>query len=105
MTSWRIDPGGVESVLNLVCQRAGDLSTSINSMWGDLERAASSSGSQIVVQALSDFLAARAPELTEATRRINGAVNGAVAATRAYELGDHQMAADAHSLIANTASG
>ncbi|SDI95737.1 hypothetical protein SAMN05444157_0985 [Frankineae bacterium MT45] len=105
MSTWSVDPAGVQSVLNVVCQRAGALATASDSMFGNVERAASSSGSQIVAQALSDFLTARAPELANAAKTIDAAVSGAAKATRAYEAGDQQMAVNARSLSLSETHG
>jgi hypothetical protein len=94
MTSYKIDPAGVQTVLKTVGDRAQELSTAlddVNSATDDVYQGSGNDG--IVGQALNVFLTDQKTALEDVGTRISAGLNGATLAALAYVHGDEQMEA------------
>ena len=101
MARWKITPEGVGIVLSSVGTAADMLSGSIDDLPPAAEQAAVGTGnSPIIADALFGFFEHYAPTLESIATRINNAVGGASAATRAYIDGDLEMAGEVQAAAA-----
>lgn len=94
MSGYKMDPAGVQRVLQAVGDRATELGTALD----DVESATAdviqgSGGDGIVGQALATFLTDQKSALGDVGTRISAGLNGATLAALAYVHGDEQMAA------------
>ncbi|WP_413452999.1 DUF6507 family protein [Georgenia phoenicis] len=101
MAGWRITPEGVGTVLTSVGTAADLLSGTIDELPPAAEAAAAGTGnSPVIADALIGFFEHYAPTLESIGTRINNAVGGASAATRAYIDGDLEMAGEVQAAAA-----
>jgi hypothetical protein len=94
---WDIDVLGVQALLTRAGTCAADLGTAAQSFAADIQVAAAVAGSAVVANALSDFVAARGPDLTVSADLIVAAERAVVASTIAYASGDLEMARNVQS--------
>jgi uncharacterized protein DUF6507 len=92
MSRYRIDPGGVEKVLNATKTEAEEFGTILEPLQGWVEFAATGTGgSGAIVPALSAFFQNQADGLKAIGTRVSAGLTGAVKATTAYVEGDLEM--------------
>ena len=92
MTGYRIDPNGVETVLNATKSEAEKFGTILNPLQGWVEFAATGTGgSGAIVPALQSFFENQADVLEAIGTRVGAAITGAYQATKAYVDGDMEM--------------
>jgi hypothetical protein len=92
MTGYRIDPKGVETVLNATKSDAEKFGTILKPLQGWLEFAATGTGgSGAIVPALQSFFENQSVGLKTINNRVGAAINGAYEATKAYLDGDLEM--------------
>jgi hypothetical protein len=95
MTAWDIDPAGVNGVLNKTKGVAEDFDGQLKTVDTALTGGANNCGSQIVQQAISDYVESAQPDFKFVVFRTGQAMTAAVNATNAYVQGDLEMAANA----------
>ena len=92
MTGYRIDPNGVEAVLNATKSEAEKFGTILNPLQGWVEFAATGTGgSGAIVPALQSFFENQSDGLEAIGTRVGAAITGAYQATKAYVDGDMEM--------------
>ena len=92
MTGYRIDPNGVETVLNATKSDAEKFGTILKPLQGWVEFAATGTGgSGAIVPALQSFFENQSVGLKAINTRVGAAINGAYEATKAYIDGDLEM--------------
>jgi Family of unknown function (DUF6507) len=92
MTGYRIDPKGVETVLNATKSDAEKFGTILKPLQGWVEFAATGTdGSGAIVPALQSFFESQSVGLKAINSRVGAAINGAYEATKAYVDGDLEM--------------
>ncbi|HKX14382.1 MAG TPA: DUF6507 family protein [Propionibacteriaceae bacterium] len=92
MTGYRIDPNGVEAVLNATKSEAEQFGTILSPLQGWVEFAATGTGgSGAIVPALQSFFENQSDGLEAIGTRIGAAITGAYQATKAYVDGDLEM--------------
>ena len=92
MTGYRLDPNGVETVLNATKSEAEKFGTILSPLQGWVEFAATGTGgSGAIVPALQSFFENQSDGLEEIGTRIGAAITGAYQATKAYVDGDLEM--------------
>ena len=92
MTGYRIDPNGVETVLNATKSEAERFGTILNPLQGWVEFAATGTGgSGAIVPALQSFFENQSVGLESMNTRVGAAITGAYEATKAYIDGDLEM--------------
>jgi Family of unknown function (DUF6507) len=92
MTGYRIDPNGVETVLNATKSEAEQFGTILSPLQGWAEFAATGTGgSGAIVPALQSFFEKQSDGLEAIGTRIGAAITGAYQATKAYVDGDLEM--------------
>jgi Family of unknown function (DUF6507) len=92
MTGYRIDPQGVETVLNATKSDAEEFGTILKPLQGWVEFAATGTGgSGAIVPALQSFFENQSAGLEAIGTRVGAAITGAVQATKAYIDGDLEM--------------
>jgi hypothetical protein len=92
MTGYRIDPNGVETVLNATKSEAEQFGTILSPLQGWVEFAATGTGgSGAIVPALQSFFENQSDGLEAIGTRIGAAITGAYQATKAYVDGDLEM--------------
>ena len=92
MSSYKINPGGVETVLNSTADEAGEFKTILEPLSAWVEFAATGTGnSPAIVPALQSFFQVQGEGLEAMGTRISAAITGAVNATTAYVKGDLEM--------------
>jgi hypothetical protein len=92
MTGYRIDPGGVETVLNATKSEAEKFGTILKPLQGWVEFAATGTGgSGAIVPALQSFFENQSVGLESMNTRVGAAITGAYEATKAYIDGDLEM--------------
>ena len=93
MTGYRIDPNGVEAVLNATKSEAEQFGSILSPLQGWVEFAATGTGgSGAIVPALQSFFENQSDGLEAIGTRIGAAITGAYQATKAYVDGDLEMA-------------
>ena len=106
MTSYRIDPAGVEQVLRSTQTEAGEFETILEPLGGWVDFAATGTGnSGAIVPALQSFFEVQSRGLQAMGTRIGAALQGAVQATTAYVEGDLEMVQTYQSNAAVLAAG
>ena len=95
MSSWDIDPAGVQGVLGRTTDVAAGFDPALTSMSSALEGAAQAGASGPVATALSGFVTALSGDVEFVYGRTTSAVQGCVGAVNAYVAGDLEMAATA----------
>ena len=109
---WRIDPAGVEAVLQDVTSKTttmnnalgGSEDGSVDGVATVVQDAASAAQSQVIGEALAGFFEHRQTMLTGIQNRIQASLYGAAGATRAIVEGDDAMGAATAQSNAITAS-
>jgi hypothetical protein len=92
MTGYRIDPDGVETVLNATKSDAEKFGTILKPLQGWVEFAATGTGgSGAIVPALQSFFENQSIGLEAIGTRAGAAITGAYQATKAYIDGDLDM--------------
>jgi Family of unknown function (DUF6507) len=92
MTGYRIDPNGVETVLNATKSDAEKFGTILKPLQGWVEFAATGTGgSGAIVPALQSFFENQSAGLDAIGTRVGAAITGAYQATKAYLDGDMEM--------------
>ena len=92
MTGYRIDPNGVETVLNATKSDAEKFGTILKPLQGWVEFAATGTGgSGAIIPALQSFFENQSVGLKAINTRVGAAITGAYQATRAYIDGDLEM--------------
>lgn len=92
MSRYRIDPAGVEKVLNATKTDAEKFGTILQPLQGWVEFAATGTGgSGAIVPALQAFFTNQAKGLNAIGTRVTAGLTGAVNATTAYIKGDLEM--------------
>jgi Family of unknown function (DUF6507) len=92
MTGYRIDPNGVETVLNATKSEAERFGTILKPLHGWVEFAATGTGgSGAIVPALQSFFENQSVGLEAIGTRVGAAITGAYQATKAYVDGDLEM--------------
>jgi hypothetical protein len=92
MTGYRIDPNGVETVLNATKSDAEKFGTILKPLQGWVEFAATGTGgSGAIVPALESFFENQSVGLVAIGNRVGAAITGAYQATKAYVDGDLEM--------------
>lgn len=92
MSRYKINPGGVETVLKSTQTEAGEFKTILEPLGGWVEFAATGTGnSGAIVPALQSFFEVQGKGLEAMGTRIGAAITGAVNATTAYVEGDLEM--------------
>lgn len=92
MSSYKIDPGGVERVLKSTQSEAAEFTTILEPLSGWVQFAATGTdNSGAIVPALQAFFAEQSRGLEAMGTRVGAAITGAVHATTAYVKGDLEM--------------
>jgi hypothetical protein len=92
MTGYRIDPKGVETVLNATTSEAEKFGTILKPLQGWVEFAVTGTGgSGAIVPALQSFFENQSVGLQAINTRVGAAITGAYQATKAYIDGDLEM--------------
>jgi hypothetical protein len=92
MTGYRIDPKGVETVLNATQSDAEKFGTILKPLQGWVEFAVTGTGgSGAIVPALQSFFENQSVGLKAINTRVGAAITGAYQATKAYIDGDLEM--------------
>lgn len=92
MTSYKINPAGVQAVLTQTQADAEAFTGILSPLEGAATSVATATGgSGAIVPALETFLTEQGEVLTEVNNRISAALNGAFEATKAYNDGDYAM--------------
>lgn len=109
---WRVDPAGVENVLNSVTAKAEQISTALGgsedgSVAGVdtiVQGAVTAAQSQVIGDSIIGFFDHQKPVLTGITNRIRASLMGASGATQAVIDGDDDMAGKTQALAVSAAS-
>lgn len=109
---WRVDPPGVENVLNSVTAKAEQISSALGgaedgSVAGVdtiVQNAATAAQSQVIGESIVGFFEHQKPVLTGITNRIRASLMGASGATQAVIDGDDDMAGRTQALAVSAAS-
>lgn len=92
MSRYKINPGGIETVLKSTQTEAGEFKSILEPLGGWVQFAATGTGnSPAIVPALQSFFQVQGEGLKAMGTRIKAAVTGAVNATTAYVEGDLEM--------------
>lgn len=92
MSRYRIDPAGVQRVLERTGQAAEGFETDLQPLPGYVEAAAGACGnSGAIVPALDLFFTEQGKQMKAIGQQVNACLTGAVAATKAYIDGDVEM--------------
>lgn len=92
MSSYRINPAGVDSVLKTTQSDAEKFGTILTPLSGAVESAAGGTGnSGAICPALQSFFENQSKHLDAINRRVSASLNGALKATQAYIDGDIEM--------------
>lgn len=106
MSSYQIEPTGVQHVLKTVQGDAEQFGTILKPMQGSVESAAAGTGnSGAIVPALQTFFENQATLLDEIQRRVGAGLTGAYQATTAYCHGDLEMVQTYQANAAAVAAG
>lgn len=106
MTTYDINPAGVQQVLTQVQTDAEGFETVLAPLNGHLESIATATGgSGAILPALEKFFEVKGRELEAIVNRISAGMTGAVNATNAYNQGDLDMIADYQQQAYDTANG
>ena len=95
MGAYDIDPAGVASVVVATDAVAAEFEGHTTELGTALDAAAGACGSDLVVGAIAEFVTTKAPAVEFLFTRTGACLTGALDATRAYEVGDDEMAASA----------
>lgn len=95
MTRWNIQPRGVSGVVTKTGDIAKGFEPAAKKFISGLQGGATSSGSQIVAEAIKGFAEHHEKTLTGVADRTVRVLTGAVEATNAYLEGDLEMARNA----------
>jgi len=95
VSSWDIDPPGVQGVVSRTEGVAKDFEGQMTKLEAALSGAAMQSSSEIVGEALAGFAEANKAQIQFVFTRTGACLNAAVQATNAYVQGDLAMAANA----------
>lgn len=95
MSSWDIQPNGVNSVVQKTSGVAKDFEGEAKAYASALENAVNAGGSQIVAEAVQGFATHHQNTFQNIVDRTVRVLTGAVDATKAYLEGDMTMAAEA----------
>lgn len=101
MTSYRVDPAGVQSVLGDAVKAAEPIFDAAGRIGATAQQAITAGQSQLIAEALGAYFDAVKPQMDFIGTRFPAAVNGTVQATTAVLEGDEAMA----SQIASDAAG
>lgn len=109
---WRVDPPGVEGVLNAVTAKAEQISSALGgaadgSVAGVdtiVQNAATAAQSQVIGESMVGFFEHQKPVLTGITNRIRASLMGASGATQAVIDGDDHMAGTTQAMAVSAAS-
>lgn len=92
MSSYKINPDGVEKVLKSTQSEAGEFKTILEPLSGWVGLAATGTGdSPAIVPALQSFFEVQSRGLEAMGTRVGAAITGAADATTAYVKGDLEM--------------
>ena len=92
MSSYKMNPAGIEAVLKNTQSEAGEFTTILEPLSGWVQFAATGTGnSPAIVSALQSFFEVQSRGLEAMGTRIGAAITGAVSATTAYVQGDLEM--------------
>jgi hypothetical protein len=92
MTGYRIDPNGVETVLNATKSEAEEFGSILKPLQSWVEFAATGTGgSGAIVPALQSFFENQSVGLEAIGTRVGAAITGAYQVTKAYVDGDMDM--------------
>ena len=105
MSTWDIDPVGVQGVLNRTTDAAAGFDSALTSLSSSIEGAATQSASGPVASALSGFAGVMSSDIQFVFQRSQAAVTGCVNAVNAYAAGDLEMAAHAQASASAAPSG
>ena len=105
MSSWDIDPAGVQGVLARTTDVAAGFDPALTSMSSALEGAATAAASGPVASALNGYATALGADVEFVFGRTTSAVQGCVGAVNAYVAGDLEMAAHAQANATAAPSG
>lgn len=95
MGKWNIDPYGVQQVLTTTVGIAEDFEGQLEQISEALQNGAEGSASEIVAQAIVDFVEEYQADIEFVVARTGAALGAAADATQAYLDGDLDMAANA----------
>lgn len=95
MTSWDIQPTGVQGVLTRTETVATEFDAQLQDLAAALEGGASNASSDIIAGAVEGFAASAKADIEFVLARTGSAMQGAVDATTAYVNGDLEMASNA----------
>ncbi|WFR66584.1 DUF6507 family protein [Curtobacterium flaccumfaciens] len=109
---WRVDPAGVESVLNSVVDHTTTMSDALGGSEDGtvqgvdtiVQDAATAAQSQVIGEAVAGFFEHRKNTLTGIQNRIRASLLGASGATKAIIDGDEHMAATTQANAVSAAS-
>lgn len=109
---WRVDPPGVENVLNSVTAKAEQISSALGGSENGsvvgvdtiVQDAATAAQSQVIGESIVGFFEHQKPVLTGITNRIRASLMGASGATQAVIDGDDDMAGRTQALAVSAAS-
>jgi hypothetical protein len=105
MSTWDIDPSGVQGVLARTGEVATGFDGALTTMASALEGAATASDSGPVSAALSEFVGSVTADVRAVFSRTQAAMNGCAGAVNAYVAGDLEMAANAQAAATGAPSG
>jgi uncharacterized protein DUF6507 len=105
VSTWDIDPAGVQAVLTRTTDAAAGFDSALKSLSSSVEGAAAQSASGPVASALSGFAGAMSADVQAVFQRSQAAVTGCVNAVNAYVAGDLEMAAHAQASASAAPSG
>src|SRR5688500_7944894 len=105
MSSWDIDPAGVQGVLARTREVATGFDTALRSMSSSVQGAASAGASGPVGAALAEFASSVTADVQAVFARTQAAMDGCAGAVNAYVAGDLEMAANAQASAAAAPSG
>lgn len=92
MSGWRVDPGGVQRVLDGVDTAAGPIASALNSLPAQLSAGVDGTRSAEAVAAMDAFVQAQSLDLSMIQNRIPSAKQAVTDATNAVTAGDLAMA-------------
>ncbi len=105
MSTWDIDPSGVQGVLARTGEVATGFDTALTTLSSSVEGAATASDSGPVSGALAAFADSLTADVQAVFSRTQAAVNGCAGAVNAYVAGDLEMAANAQAAASGAPSG
>ncbi len=105
MSSWDIDPAGVQGVLARTGEVASGFDTALRTLSSSVQGAANASASGPVGSALAEFATSVTADVQAVFGRTQAAMTGCAGAVNAYVAGDLEMAANAQSSAAAAPSG